>query len=266
MEGIAGVFTDAQVTRGTAEHVKASKLMTLETNAAIKGAFDGGATSVVVSDAHGEMDNLYPDLLDSRATLVQGSPKWPWGMMTGLQRGFFGAVFVGYHAKAGTSSALMDHTFTTEIMDVRVNEESFGEIGINAMLSATLGVPVLAVCGDDAACAEASQMVPSAKIAAVKSGIGRFVAESMSPADARVLVRETVRQAVDQVSRPTTMHLGTATTVEVDVARTVLAELFTLVPGTERIAPRTVRFSAEDYETAYMCLMAWCQLIKSVSS
>ena len=48
----------------------ARQLMTEEVNAAIAGAFAGGATSVVVNDSHGPMVNLLPELLDPRAELL----------------------------------------------------------------------------------------------------------------------------------------------------------------------------------------------------
>ncbi len=86
--------------------------MTEEANAAIGGAFDGGADEVVVSDSHGDMGNLLPHKLDARADLVQGTPKVPLSMMTGIDDGFAMAAFVGYHAGAGTPAAILDHTYT----------------------------------------------------------------------------------------------------------------------------------------------------------
>ena len=62
--------------------------MTEEANAAIAGAFDAAGTKVVVSDSHGDMGNLLPHKLDQRAELVQGTPKVPFSMMTGIEEGF----------------------------------------------------------------------------------------------------------------------------------------------------------------------------------
>ncbi len=58
--------------------------MTLEANAAIEGAFAGGATQVWVNDSHGGFRNLLPDLLDARAQVVLGKPR-TLGMMAGLE-------------------------------------------------------------------------------------------------------------------------------------------------------------------------------------
>ena len=58
--------------------------MTDEANAAIEAAFDASARKVVVSDSHADMGNLLPHRLDQRAELVQGTPKVPFSMMTGI--------------------------------------------------------------------------------------------------------------------------------------------------------------------------------------
>src|SRR5712691_7781358 len=118
MEGIGGITTVRQTTRGTDDYEWARLLMTQEANAAALGAIDAGALTVVVSDSHGDMGNLLPHELDARVELVQGTPKLPWSMMAGIDESFGGAVFVGYHAGAATAGAIMDHTYTGWMADV----------------------------------------------------------------------------------------------------------------------------------------------------
>src|SRR6266516_7384984 len=100
MEGVAGIAHLQQVMRGSGDFERSRMLMTLEANAAIAGAFDGGGTGVVVTDAHGDMYNLLAEDLDARAALVIGSPKVPGSMMQGFGPEFDVALFVGYHAAA----------------------------------------------------------------------------------------------------------------------------------------------------------------------
>ena len=70
IEGVAGVFHHEQVRAGNPEYERARLLMTHEANAAIAGAFDGGATEVLVNDSHGSFRNMPPELLDARAQAV----------------------------------------------------------------------------------------------------------------------------------------------------------------------------------------------------
>ncbi|GAA3166939.1 hypothetical protein GCM10020255_053070 [Rhodococcus baikonurensis] len=100
MEGIAGIATLDQTIRGGGGYHRAQMLMTAETNAAIAGAFDAGATSVLVNDSHGTMDNLLHADLDPRARLIFGTPKMQC-MAEGLTSDHDVALFVGYHAPAG---------------------------------------------------------------------------------------------------------------------------------------------------------------------
>jgi D-amino peptidase len=102
IEGVGGVVRGEQSSRDNADYAHARKLMTAEVNSAIRGAFDGGATEVVVTDAHSIGLNLISDDVDERARLILGTPR-RLGMMEGVDLGFDAAFFIGYHASAGTA-------------------------------------------------------------------------------------------------------------------------------------------------------------------
>jgi len=145
MEGIAGVVHEDQTNpidpRCAGEYNRFRAQMTEEANAAIEGALTGGATAVLVNDSHWLMRNLLAEQLHPSAQLVSGGPK-TWSMMEGIEAGHDAAFFVGYHAQAGTRNAILDHTYTDRILDVRVNGTSLGELGLNALLAGTYNVPV----------------------------------------------------------------------------------------------------------------------------
>jgi len=140
MEGIAGIATRDQVVRGGHGYPRAQALMTAEANAAIAGAFEGGATAVTVNDSHGTMDNLLQDQLDVRARLILGSPKT--GCMAhGLTPEHDLALFIGYHAAAGEMGVL-SHTFSSQFSSFRLNGQTVSEAEVNALYAAAQGVPV----------------------------------------------------------------------------------------------------------------------------
>src|SRR6266536_481168 len=171
MEGIAGIAHRQQVTRGMGDYSIGRELMTGEANAAIDGAFEGGATSVVVNDSHGDMFNLLQERLDPRAELILGSPKVPLSMMQGFGADFDVALFVGYHAAAGTEGAVLDHTYSGRLLyDVRLNERSVTEAELNAAYAGAHGVPVGLVSGDDKICAQAAARLPGLRTVVVKRG------------------------------------------------------------------------------------------------
>jgi D-amino peptidase len=262
MEGIAGVAHLQQVMRGMDDFAASRELMTREANAAIAGAFDGGASGVVVNDSHGDMYNLLAEKLDPRAELIIGSPK-VLSMMQGFGPEFGVALFIGYHAAAGTQSAVLDHTYSGRLLyEVRLNGEPSTEAELNAAFAGTFGVPVGLLTGDDKICAEAEKRLPGIRTVVVKEAYGRNVAKSLHPSAARTAIQraaaETVRAAgAGELSphRPDPPFV-----MEADVANTSSADLCALAPGTDRIGPRTVRFQSDDFREAFRCLLAWVYL------
>jgi D-amino peptidase len=260
MEGIAGITTLRQTFRGTDDYPWAREVMTEEANAATAGAFDAAARRVVVSDSHGDMGNLLPDKLDQRADLVQGSPKVPYSMMTGIDEGFACAAFIGYHAGAGTPDAIMDHTYTGFITDVRVNGETWNEAHLNAALAGTFGVPVGLVAGDRACCEQTKERLPWIRTVAVKEGFGNRVGRSQSPTKARAAIRGMMRDVVKNAERLEVWKPAGPFTFELDYVNTAVTDLCALAPGTERTAPRTTRFETDDFRVLYRCLLTWMHL------
>ena len=265
MEGIAGITTLRQTLRGSDDYGWAREIMTEEANAAIAGAFDAAARKVVVSDSHGDMGNLLPHKLDPRAEIVQGSPKLPHSMMTGIEEGFTCAVFIGYHAGAGTPYAVMAHTYTGFITDLRVNGDSWNETHLNAALAGTFGVPVGFVAGDKACCDQAKERLPWIKTVAVKEAYGDRVARTQTPTKARAAIRGLVRDVIKNAERLELWKPAAPYTLEIDLVDTAVTDLCTISPGTERTGPRTVSFATDDFRMLYRCLLTWMHLGRSVA-
>src|SRR5213076_11274 len=162
MEGIAGVVHESQTDPAdpahAAEYGRFRRLMTAEANAAIEGALAAGATKLVVNDSHWLMRNLLAEELHQAAELLSDDPK-PQSMVEGIDGGFDAALFIGYHARAGTRHAILDHTYADRIHDVRLNGRPVGELGINAAFAGVAGVPVALVSGDSAVATEAKDLL-----------------------------------------------------------------------------------------------------------
>ncbi len=195
MEGISGVNSDNQTSAAGAEYGRARKLMVEDANAAIRGAFAGGATEVVVNDSHGSQRNLLPEDLDPRARLISHSFKRH-GMMEGLDSTFAAVIFVGYHAKAGSPRGVFAHTGSGVVRDLMVNGVSVGEGGMNALLAQWHGVPVVMVTGDDVAVEEQRVTVPGVRGVVVKRAINSRAVELRPLAEARREIEQAAREAV----------------------------------------------------------------------
>jgi len=253
MEGIAGVVHESQTDPAdpahAAEYGRFRRLMTGEANAAIEGALAAGATKVVVNDSHWFMRNLLAEELHQAAELLSGDPK-PRSMVEGIDSGFDAALFIGYHARAGTPHAVLDHTYADRIHEVRLNGRPVGELGINAALAGVAGVPVAVVSGDSSVAAEARALLgEDVATVVVKQAVSRHAARSVAPAVACRMIREGVAAALTQKHAP--LVLPPPIAVEVDFALTIHADMAELCPGATRTAGRTVAFTHQDYREVF---------------
>jgi D-amino peptidase len=253
MEGIAGVVHEAQTDPTdpamAADYARSCRLMTGEANAAVQGAIDAGADRVVVNDSHWLMRNLIADELHPAAELISGSPK-PLSMMEGIQEGFDAVCFIGYHGQAGTRTSVIDHTYTDRVYQVRVNGRPVGELGLNTGVAGCHGVPVAFVSGDQTLLAEARDLLgEGVGGVAVKHALSRYAARSLSPERARAAIRAGVADALAR--QHAVFTFDTPVTIETDYARSVHADMAELMPGAERTAPRTVRYTHHDYLGAF---------------
>ncbi|MEO8452976.1 MAG: M55 family metallopeptidase [Gemmatimonadota bacterium] len=250
MEGVAGLaISPSQMAPTGVDYQYGRRLMTAEANAAIAGAFDGGATSVLVSDSHGSETNLLADQLDRRARLITGKPR-PYKMMEGIDSTFDAAVFVGYHPRA-SSLGHIDHTFSYQIKRISLNGIEVGEDGLNAALAAHFGVPVVFLSGDAAVAAQAQAAYPGIVTVAVKEAVGRFAINTMNPAEADERIKAGVKEAVARARSIHPVHRAAPITIEFEVSHTGQSEVALLIPGMTRVAPRVVRFVAADMPAAY---------------
>ena len=219
--------------------------------AAVEGAVAAGATRVVVNDSHWFMRNLLPEELHHAAELVAGDPK-PRSMVQGIdeQEGFDAALFVGYHARAGSRNAILDHTYADRIYEVRLNGKPVGELGINAAFAGVCGVPVALVSGDSALAAEAKDLLgDGVSTVIVKQAVSRHAARSVAPAVACRMIRDEATRTLKRKHAPFVLPAPIA--LEVDFAQTIHADMAALCPGATRTAGRTVAFSHADYREVF---------------
>ena len=249
MEGISGVNGDDQTSAGQAEYARGRKLMVEDANAAIRGAFEGGATDVLVNDSHGHQRNLLPEDLDPRARLISHSFKRH-GMMEGLDETFDAIIFVGYHAKADSPRGLFAHTGSGVVKDLQVNGRSVGEGGMNAALAQWFGVPVVMVTGDDVAVEQQKEATPGVRGVVVKRAINMRAVELKPLALARREIQAAAREGVS-ASRTVARERLSTYTVRMQFRNFTIAEVATAFSEIRQVAPDTVEFTRDAMPDAY---------------
>ena len=238
--------------------------MAAEANAAIAGAFEGGAAEVFVNDSHGGFRNMPPDLLDARAQAVQGKPRYL-SMVAGVELGVDGVCFIGYHARS-RAHGILAHTINSfAFARIALNGRELGEAGIYGALAGAYGAPVIAASGDDAFIAETRELFPHATFVQTKRATGATSGISLSPERACAAIREGVARAMAQVRSARPFCIDGPVTVDLVTQSVALADLFCQWPTLERTAADALRFTAPDTESAVRmvnCLSAMSSMLR----
>lgn len=259
MEGITGLPDYTFVDSSKHNYERARKIMTAEANAIIRSCFSNGAEKVVVNDSHSKMNNLLCDELDENATLITGDLK-ALSMVQGINEQFTGAIFAGYHARAG-QPGVMSHSMIFGVRNMMINNVVVGELGFNAYVAGYFGVPVLLVAGDDCACREAEALIPNVVTAAVKKSISRSAVETLHPKKSQQLLAEKTKEAIKNRHQVQPLKPPVSPTLQIEFTNYGQAEWAALMPGCEIIPNTTiVTFQAKDIVEAYRAMLVMVEL------
>ena len=259
IEGVAGVVTPQEGEPGNPEYEQARRLMTLEANAAIAGAFEGGASEVLVNDSHGPMVNLLPELLDPRAELIRGAIK-PFSMFAGLDETYAGAMCVGYHAAAADDGVLA-HTNSFAFASIRLNGALASEAMFYGAYAGSLGVPVIFLSGDDVTERTCGALFPGSSFVRVKTALGQRAARSLAPSVACARICAGAAEAVRRCASIAPFRTAEPCRVVFELTSPVLAEICSRIPGSQRVDVRTIGFDCATIADA----IAWMNVCSVLS-
>lgn len=246
MEGIAGVVTAEQLGPAGFEYARAREFMTGEALAAIAGARDAGATQIVISDSHGNGQNLLIDKLPPDVTIIRSWPR-PLMMMQGVDSTFEAAVFVGYHASTTSSAGVRAHTMSSaNLAAVELNGIAMPEAGINAAIAGYFGVPVVAVTGDNVAVSEAQSLIGPIEGAVVKQAISFHSAATLTPEAAQQLVRQKVKAGIQRRASLRPYVMKTPVRLDLTFKNYTPSEILSYLSIVQRTTAHAIRFNGRD--------------------
>ncbi|MBS4192941.1 M55 family metallopeptidase [Bacillus sp. FJAT-49705] len=254
-EGISGVVNSEEMHHSGKYFDQFRKLMTMDVNAAIEGAFEAGATEVVVNDAHWSMLNILYEELDPRAELIRGSNK-NLCMMEQVE-GFDAALFIGLHAKVGHSHGVANETMVgPEMYETRLNGVSVGELELNAAIAGHFGVPVIMVSGDDCLASEAKHCLGDIETAIVKKSIDRWAARCLPMVKAHEEIRTKSFNAVKRINDFKPYQVMGPVEMEIEWTSTAECKKASLVPGSYLKSPRIIAYKGRTFLEAWKGIFA----------
>jgi len=246
IEGISDIVTGLSTMRSGHDFGVARKRFAKEINAAVRACFDFGCEDVTICEGHADMENLIIEDLDPRIRLISGAMRSSL-QMEGIEMGYDAYISFG-HAGAGLNiDGVLNHCYNgRRIHNVRLNGHTMNtETVINATIAGHYGTPLIAVIGDTAVCREVKEFVPDCEGIAVKEGISRHCAISYHPQVCEQMIYDGVLAALKRAHEIKPLDLGEQITMEVDFKETSMADSASLVPGVERLSPRTIRYTGD---------------------
>lgn len=246
MEGVAGVVSAEQLGPTGFEYGRFREFMTAEVLAAIEGARAAGATEIVVSDSHGNGQNLLIERLPADVTVIRSWPR-PLGMMEGIDSTFHAAILLGYHAGTTNPAGVRAHTLSSaNYAAVALNGRPVPEAGLSAAIAGYFGVPVVMISGDDVAVEEARVLLGAVEAVPVKRAISFHSAATMTPERAQQVIRERARAAVAGRAELPPHRIAAPVRLDLTFKSYRPAEMLAYLPIVERTTAHAIRYTGRD--------------------
>jgi len=246
MEGTTGVTCLDDVIPERSGYPRFRKLLTNDVNAAIEGALEAGATEIVISEAHSHSRNILIEELNPKAKMITGFLGRRYDMMEGIDDMFDAVFLVAYHAKAGTDSAVINHTLFLNILNFWINGVLVGEGGISAAWAGHFNVPVVLVTGDDKVASEMMELLGDVEPSVVKRGLHDYTAECLTPKESYETIKNSAKRALKRLKDFKPYKIKPPVTIDVEFASTSPASLACIYPKVVRKEPRKISFTSGD--------------------
>ena len=260
MEGIGGIGTSEMTRHGGKDYNVGRQLMTDEVNAVVKAIFNNGPAEILVNDSHGDMQNLIHQQLDPRVVYIQGNKK-PFGMVQGLDDSFDAAIFLGYHARAGTPRGFLAHTGSGSVKGLWLNGIEVGEGGLNAFFAGELNVPVILAAGDDVFTTQFGELVNCELVATKTAETAQVARLKHGELVQRELFAATER-ALKKLKKIKPLKNKNSIQIKLKFSSTIQAEVLQAIPGMDRVDGYTVGYTAKNMQEAYSLIRLMYKYVK----
>src|SRR5688572_472865 len=246
MEGVVGTATGDQLGPTGFEYGRFRDFMTREALAAVTSAKAAGATDIIVTDAHGNGENLLIEQFPPDVRVIRSWPR-QLGMVAGVDQEVDAVMFIGYHASTNNAKGVRAHTFSSATLTrVALNGNVVSEGSWAAAIAGHFNAPVVMMSGDDAAIAEVRAAVGNIEGAETKRTLGFHSAITLTPQASYDLIAARVKAAMARRAEFKPYKVATPVTVDISFKHYTAAETLAFLPMFERTDSHSIRFRAKD--------------------
>jgi D-amino peptidase len=242
------------------------RIATDEVNAIVSGVLQAGGEYCLVNECPGAGSFIDPYDLHPGAELLSGLLK-PLSIVEGLDESYDAVILSAAHARAGTLNGYCSETYSNEIYDLRLNGVPMGEMGIIGMVAGAMGIPVVLVSGEQAACAEARELFgPEVRTVTTKYAHGRYACLLRDPRVTLAEITAAAEDAVRNAGRIPPLRFDKPYTLEIDTWNSHLAQWAANIHGVELAHSRGIRFVSDDMWAVYRTFLAATWIMMTVHS
>ena len=246
MEGVVGTVTGDQLSPAGFEYQKYREYMTREALAAVNAAKESGATEILVSDSHGNGENLLIDLFPKDVRIIRSWPR-RLGMMAGIDETFDAVIFIGYHSSTNNMKGVRAHTFSSaRLTRVALNGKDVTEGAWNAAIAGHFGVPVVMMSGDDAAIQEVQSLVGNLEAAETKKHLSFHSANTITPEASYELIGQKTRAAFKRLKDFKPYKVASPITLDISFKHYRVAEVLAYLKSVQRTDAHSIRYVGKD--------------------
>jgi D-amino peptidase len=235
--------------------------MTAEVNAVVSAIikFNNDA-QILVNDSHGDMQNLIHQELDPKVVYIQGNKK-PYGMVQGLDESYDAAIFIGYHARAGTAKGFLAHTGSGAVKGLWLNNREVGEGGLNTYFSGEMDVPIILAAGDDVFTKQFGKLV-DCELVATKNAVTAQVAKLKHGTIVERELFDATTRALKTIKNKRPIKLKNPVEIKLKFSTPTHAEILQAIPGMEWVDGYTVKYKANNMVEAYALIRLMYKYVK----
>ena len=248
IEGVAGVVSFEQQAYPDGKYYEQAKLLlTGEVNAAVGGMLEAGVEDILVVDGHGP-GGIHFESLHPEAKLMHGRVGSWEHVCTEIAADYDASIMIGQHTMSGVADGNLNHTQCSRSIEYyKLNGKFIGEIAQWSLFCGACNLPMIFLSGDEAACREAKELIPEITTAAVKRGLSRSAAISLSATKAQDLVKANVKEAIEKQNNTpiTPLKWNGPFVLEKRFLFTNAADSYETHPLYERLDARTVQLRSE---------------------
>ncbi len=235
MEGVSGIVSYEQAEPGKSEYEEGRRLFHCDLLALLAGLQEGGAGEIYIYDEHYYGRNIDLTRLPASVCVYAGKPPYTADWAGGIDESFDALILLGFHSMSETTGALLNHTYEPDLRGLILNGVRVGEIGMEAAVAGSFGVPLALITADSAGVREAHSIVPEALAVTVKESLSEFGALCYPEAVTSAAIRQAAVLLAAGPIPGTPYRLRAPCRLEIEFFDTPFSRLYRAMYGEEAI-------------------------------